>query len=277
MLKIFRNEKGIKEAREDFIREVELKIGTLENLHEKEKQALIIESGQFREEMLKMEFERREEKLKAKEQAKILTEQVEYINQAICNNSAATQQTSATIQEIAVTMQDISIRVNSARDGAITNSGIMDVFSDKINNINENTNDLDKKMDSMNKITEAINNIATQTNLLSLNAAIEAARAGESGKGFAVVAAEIRKLSEQTKAYSKEIEMMIKETKDQVKQMAEIITDREYLERRLRDLKIEKENLKIENMIHIKVYNSILAIKDADILAIEMQLESEGK
>lgn len=56
-----------------------------------------------------------------------------------------------------------------------------------------------------------------------------------------------------------------------------MITDREYLERRLRDLKIEKENLIIENMIHIKVHNSIMACKDADILAIEIQLESGGK
>ncbi len=73
-----------------------------------------------------------------------------------------------------------------------------------------------RSVDEINNLTQAINDIASQTNLLSLNASIEAARAGEAGRGFAVVAEEIGQLANQSQASVARISDAVQLVKDSV-------------------------------------------------------------
>ena len=145
----------------------------------------------------------------------------------------ATEQAAA-IEEMSATVTDVTQQVErttKATDEAHDNAKIVGkeaaASKDKMNELTEAMKKIEETSNAIKNIIAEIEDIASQTNLLSLNAAIEAARAGEAGRGFAVVADQIRRLAEQSAQSAVDTRNMIESSIDEVTNGSRITNETE--------------------------------------------------
>jgi methyl-accepting chemotaxis protein len=205
-----------------------------------------------------------------------ITANIQSIKHRIINQSASVTETNATMEQLTVNInkldghvekqttnvsrassaiEEMVANIASVTDTLVKNSANVSTLTDAsevgrtgLQDVATDIQEIARESEGLLEINSVMQNIASQTNLLSMNAAIEAAHAGEADKGFAVVADEIRKLAESSGEQSKTISNVLKKIKSSIdkitKSTENVLNKFEAIDSSVKTVALQESNIR---------------------------------
>ncbi len=182
-------------------------------------QEYVGEYGQIKESFLKISEKMRETLGTIREVSMQIDSGSEQLSCAAVDLAEGSMEQAGKVSDLVSLMNDMYQSMeNSASEAAktveiSTRAGrVLEAGNTKMQDLKEAISEISSCSEEIGKIISTIEDIASQTNLLSLNAAIEAARAGEAGKGFAIVADQVKNLADESAKAAGETDNLIERT-----------------------------------------------------------------
>jgi len=145
---------------------------------------------------------------------------IENLNGNIEKQASSVLQSSSSIEQMVSNIKSVANMLEKTDSSIGELQKAVSLGKEKVLNSNEATQKISTGSSSLIEASSVIQHIATQTNLLAMNAAIEAAHAGDAGMGFAVVASEIRQLAEESSIQGKNISKTLKVLSGEIEELS---------------------------------------------------------